>query len=102
MVVAVWTKGSEAVYYIALETNLFIFNMLAIAIKITWLMTVSVETICVAIYRPSKNHQNAWIYLMTTFPYNKSRLNFTLTGLLYKCKLRNERQSRNESIFITH
>ena len=35
-------------------------------------MTVSVETIYVAIYRPHKNHQNAWIYLMTTFPYNKS------------------------------
>ena len=72
MVVAVWTKGSAAVYYIALETNPFILNMLAIAIKITWLITVSVEIICIAIYRPSKNHQNAWIYLMTTFPYNKS------------------------------
>ena len=72
MVVVVWTKGSEAVYYIALETNLFILNMLAIAIRITWLMTVSVETICIAIYRPRKNHQNAWIYLMTNFPYNKS------------------------------
>ena len=45
--------------------------MLAIAIKITWLITVSVELICIAIYRPSKNHQNAWIYLMTTFPYKK-------------------------------
>ena len=72
MVVAVWTKGSAAVYYIALETNPFILNMLAIAIKITWLITVSVETICIAIYRPIKNQQNAWIYLMTSFPYNKS------------------------------
>ena len=49
------TCGSERVNCMALESNLFILNLLAITNKNTWLMTVSMETVCKEKSQPSKN-----------------------------------------------
>ena len=47
-------KGSSFNHYMAIGPNLFTSNLPAFATKNTWLVAISVETVCMAKYTPSK------------------------------------------------
>ena len=48
------SKKSSFNHYMALGLNLFTSNLPASATKNTWLVAISVETVCMAKYTPSK------------------------------------------------
>ena len=47
-------KGSSFNHYMAIGPNMFTSNLPASATKNSWLVAISVETVCMAKYTPSK------------------------------------------------